>query len=43
VKECLDEDGENSDDESVEVDPYDDPSPVLLLGHNNEQIKTDLF
>ncbi|KAF3014594.1 hypothetical protein E8E15_004107 [Penicillium rubens] len=43
VKECLDEDGENSDDEGVEVDPYDDPSPVLLLGHGPPVSKEEVL
>lgn len=43
MKECLDEDGENSDDEGVEVDPYDDPSPVLLLGHGPPVSKEEVL
>ncbi|KAJ6187256.1 hypothetical protein N7519_002164 [Penicillium mononematosum] len=43
VKEYLDEDGEDSDDEGVEVDPYDDSSPVLLLGHGRPVSKEEML
>lgn len=43
MKEYLDEDGENSDDESVKIDPYDDSSPVLLLGHGRPVSKEEVL
>ncbi|CAG7969487.1 unnamed protein product [Penicillium nalgiovense] len=43
VKEYLGEDGENSDDEGAEVDPYDDSSPVLLLGHGRSVSKEEVL
>lgn len=43
VKEYLDEDKETSDDKGVEVDPYDDPSPALLLGHGRPVSKEEML
>ncbi|CAG8898049.1 unnamed protein product [Penicillium egyptiacum] len=43
VKEYLDEDGENTDDEGVETDPYDDSSPVLLLGRGRPVSKEEVL
>lgn len=43
MKEYLGEDGENSDDEGAEVDPYDDSSPVLLLGHGRSVSKEEVL
>jgi hypothetical protein len=43
VKECLDEDSHNSDDEEVEKDMYDDSSPVLLLGNSRPVSKEEVL
>lgn len=43
MKEYLDEDGEDSDNEGVDIDPYDDSSPVLLLGHGRPVSKEEML
>ncbi|QQK41500.1 C6 transcription factor, putative [Penicillium digitatum] len=43
MKEYLDTDGEDYDDEGVEIDPYDDSSPVLLLGHGRPVSKEEML
>lgn len=46
MKEYLDDDKETSDDEGVDIDPYDGSSPALLLGHgrpvSKEEMLTDI-
>ncbi|KOS42075.1 hypothetical protein ACN38_g7029 [Penicillium nordicum] len=42
VKEYLD-DKETSDDEDVDIDPYDDPSPALLLDHGRPVSKEEML
>ena len=43
VKECIDEDGENSGEEGVDIDPYDTSSPVLLLGNSRPVSKEEML
>lgn len=43
VKEYLDDDKETSDDEGVDIDPYDDSSPALLLGHGRPVSKEEML
>ncbi|KAI3152087.1 transcriptional regulator family: Fungal Specific TF [Penicillium roqueforti] len=40
VKECI---GENSNDEGVDIDPYDASSPVLLLGNSRPVSKEEML
>lgn len=43
MKEYLDDEKETSDDEVVEIDPYDDSSPALLLGHGRPVSKEEML
>lgn len=43
VKEYLDEHGDNSDNDGVEDDPYDDSSPALLLGTGRSMTKEEVL
>lgn len=43
MKEYLDDDKETSGDEGVDVDPYDDSSPALLLGHGRPASKEEML
>jgi hypothetical protein len=43
VKEYLDEDRENSEDEGDEADTHDDSSPVLLLGNSRPVSKEEVL
>jgi hypothetical protein len=43
VKEYLDEQEENSDNDAPEEDPYDDSSPVLLLSMSRKVTKQEIL
>lgn len=43
VKEYLDEQEDNSDNDATEEDPYSDSSPVLLLGMARKVSKQELL
>lgn len=43
MKEYLDESRDNSDEEDVETDTYDDSSPVLLLGNGRPVSKEEVL
>lgn len=43
MKEYLDENRENSDDEGNEIDTFDDSSPVLLLGNGRPVSKEEVL
>lgn len=43
MKEYLDDEKETSEDEGVEIDPFNDSSPALLLGHGRPVSKEEML
>lgn len=43
MREYLDEQEDNSDDDGAEADPYDNSSPVLLLGLTRTVTKQEML